>query len=147
MVGLHKYEDSEYYCPECRTTDVIPQSSTVCASELRYNGHPDHERNISSAANILKQASDTIFDRSITRDAGKEKSMGRTVDFFNGLMGDEILTEREGWLFMACVKLGRSQQGKFHLDDYLDATAYVALAGEAAAKEVEDERELCDRKD
>ena len=43
-------------------------------------------------------------------------------------------------MFMACVKLSRSQQGDFHEDDYIDAAAYIALAGAAAYGEVRPSR-------
>ena len=42
------------------------------------------------------------------------------------------LTEEEGWIFMVFLKLARSQQGEFKLDDYVDMAAYAALAGESA---------------
>lgn len=88
-----------------------------------------------TAEAILHAASEAIRDRSATRDHDGKKSMTITVDQFNKL-ADTELTEREGWLFMACVKMGRSQQGAFHVDDYIDAASYIALAGEAAACEV-----------
>lgn len=109
----------------------------VCASP-RKGVHagwcPRHE---CDAELILKEAANGIRDRAATRDNEKEKSMTRTLRVFSQLVGHEPMPESEGWLFMACVKLGRSQQGGFHLDDYVDAAAYVALAGEAAAKESE----------
>ena len=88
-----------------------------------------------TAEAILHASKEAIQDRSSTRDHDGQKSMRRTVDFFN-ILADTSLTEREGWLFMACVKLCRSQQGSFHVDDYTDAASYVALAGECAASEV-----------
>lgn len=110
----------------------------------------DHsERNLKdrpqTSYQILRDAGDCIHARAIIRDDGSVRTMGRTVNIFNGLINNDLLSEAQGWLFMACVKLSRSQQGEFHLDDYVDAAAYVALAGEAAAKENEQQTNDCDK--
>jgi hypothetical protein len=60
--------------------------------------------------------------------------MGKTVSMFNTLTGLEI-SEEQGWLFMACLKLVRCQQGEFKQDNYEDGAAYFALACESAAKD------------
>jgi len=88
---------------------------------------------------ILQAAIDAIADRASIRDLDGEKSMSTTTDMFNGLTG-QMVTEREGWIFMVCLKLSRSQQGRFHEDDYIDAAAYIALAGAAAHGEVRPSR-------
>jgi len=134
-VASRKYDDAEYFSPECRKSDAINLVTEAYDSKVKNKQHSDRILEIDSSVNILKQASDAICERSITRDNGEDKSMLKTLKVFSELVGHEVMTESEGWLFMACVKLGRSQQGKFHLDDYIDAAAYVALAGEAAAKE------------
>ena len=87
------------------------------------------------ANQFLSGAAEGVIDRSSIRDDGNIKSMHRTAAMFNALTGNE-LSERDGWLFLATVKLCRSQQGQFHSDDYIDACAYIALAGEAAHREV-----------
>jgi len=87
------------------------------------------------AQDILQAGIDAITDRSAARDDDTGKSMVRTVDIFDKLTGND-LSARDGWLFMACVKIARSQQGAFHIDDYTDAAAYIALAGEAGYGEV-----------
>ena len=117
---------------------LIPQVDDSCGIKDTQigNDHPQirYEAN-NDARSILKQASDAIQNRAITRDNSEsERSMQRTVNIFNGLINFDLMTEPQGWLFMACVKLARSQQGQFHLDDYIDAAAYIALAGEAAAR-------------
>jgi len=90
---------------------------------------------LDKSKDILLAAAMAINDRASVRDDDCGKSMARTVGFFDSLTGKEM-TEREGWLFMACVKLSRSQQGQYHEDDYIDAAAYIALAGAAAYGEV-----------
>lgn len=89
-----------------------------------------------SAADICKQAIETMAERGKTYDKsqGRERSMGKTVAAFNALTGHK-LTEEQGWLFMAVLKIARAQQGEYKHDNYLDGTAYFSLAGEAAANE------------
>ena len=82
------------------------------------------------ASQCLSEAAAGIINRSAIRDDNGVKSMIKTVAMFNNATGRH-LTESEGWLFLAMVKLSRSQQGKFHEDDFIDAAAYIALAGEA----------------
>jgi hypothetical protein len=67
-------------------------------------------------------------------DKQEERSMGKTVAAFNALTGHS-LTEEQGWLFMVTLKMARAQQGYYKDDNYLDGTAYFALAGEAASVE------------
>ena len=80
-----------------------------------------------SAAHFLREAAATIDLRAAQRDMPSERSMKRTVEAFNALVG-QTLTETQGWLFMVLLKLSRAQAGSFHLDDWLDAAAYTALA-------------------
>lgn len=82
------------------------------------------------ATEILIAAADAIGDRASQRDATDgERSMARAVSTFNALTGHK-LTEREGWAFMAILKLSRAQAGRHVMDDYIDGAAYMALAGE-----------------
>lgn len=88
----------------------------------------------SAAPDILESAAMHIAERGKTRDLpGGERSMGRAVTAFNALCG-HILTERDGWLFMAILKGSRAATGALNLDDYEDGAAYFALAGECAAR-------------
>ena len=48
---------------------------------------------------------------------------------FNTLTGHK-LTPEQGWKFMVCLKLVRSEQGAFRADNFVDGAAYFALAGE-----------------
>lgn len=89
---------------------------------------------MTNAIDILVAASQAIENRAPTRDEGDQKSIMLAVAVFAVLTGIK-LTERQGWQFMACVKLARAEQGKFEPDDYVDLAGYVALIGEAAAGE------------
>lgn len=84
---------------------------------------------------VLTAAAQHMIDRELEYDApGGERSMEKVVDMFNALMGgDRWLTTEQGWMFMALLKIVRSQQGNFRLDNYQDLAAYAALAAEEAA--------------
>ncbi|MCP1316879.1 DUF6378 domain-containing protein [Halomonas sp. 707B3] len=86
------------------------------------------------AANVVKNAAHHMEDRAATYDKPEgERSMAKTVAMFN-VLTDNYLTEEEGWMLMALLKMVRSQQGDFKLDNYEDGAAYFALAAEAASK-------------
>ena len=79
-------------------------------------------------------------DRASERDTEDgERSMKSTVDAFNAIFADCIvnqggkMTEEQGWHFMALLKISRSKGGDYRQDDYEDAAAYQALAGETAS--------------
>lgn len=87
------------------------------------------------AHDILGAASDAIAQRAKLRDLPQgERSMARTVAAFNAIAATN-LDERDGWLFMACLKMARATAGEHHLDDYIDMASYAALAGETAEDE------------
>ncbi len=84
------------------------------------------------ATDYLEAAVHCIEHRRHTRDDGDERAMVRTASIFAAATGVHLTLE-ECYLFMACLKVGRSLQGSFDEDDYIDGAAYIALAGEAAA--------------
>lgn len=88
-----------------------------------------------NAQQILHDAANCIGSRAAERDQAQERSMARTVNTFNALTGRN-LSEKEGWQFMAILKMARSMQGEERMDDYVDGAAYIALAGECAASKL-----------
>lgn len=86
-----------------------------------------------SAPDVLRTAAETIEARAAERDKPEgERSMARVVQGFNALSGHK-LSETDGWLFMAVLKIGRHYGGsRYQPDDFVDLSAYGALAGEAA---------------
>ena len=87
------------------------------------------------AAEILELAAQHIRDRAALRDTPEgERSMAKTVAAFNAMFGKD-LTETQGWQFMELLKIARSAAGGLNPDDFQDAAAYAALAGECAALE------------
>ena len=82
---------------------------------------------------FLQQAQSEMEDRAATYDKPEgERSMANTVAMFNAMTGHN-LTEEQGWKFMCCLKLVRSEQGNYREDNYVDGAAYFSLAGESAA--------------
>lgn len=90
---------------------------------------------MSITANVITSlAKETMENRAADYEAPSgERSMGKTVAAFNAISGHN-LSELDGWQFMECLKMARSRQGKFKLDNFIDGCAYAALAGEAAEK-------------
>ena len=86
------------------------------------------------APDILQAGIDAMADRAATRDQPSgERSMACAVAIYHAAKGSTTIdTERDGWLFMVCLKLARAQGGGHNLDDYIDGAAYCALMGEAA---------------
>lgn len=86
------------------------------------------------AVQILNEAVAIMAERGRSYDRSgveAERSMPKIVAMFNALTGHE-LTPEQGWKFMCCLKLARSEQGEYREDNYLDGAAYMALAGEEA---------------
>lgn len=91
------------------------------------------------ADDILRAGLDTLVQRGVDREKPKgERSMPAIVRVFEAITGIR-LSEREGWLFMVCLKLVRMQSGKPDADHYLDAANYIALMGEAALSVVNEQ--------
>lgn len=87
-----------------------------------------------TAPDVLEAGAKHMRDRAVTYDKPEgERSMEKVVQMFNLFTGHN-LKESEGWRFMLFLKLVRSVQGEFKLDNFEDAVAYEALAAEAAAK-------------
>ncbi len=85
-----------------------------------------------TAPEILEAAAGHILSRAQSRDLPEgERSMARAVTAFNALTGLQ-LGERDGWIFMAVLKMARATAGSLNRDDYEDGAAYMALAGESA---------------
>ncbi len=90
---------------------------------------------LKTAPEILQAGISHIQDRAKTYDKPEgERSIGRTITAFNAITGLS-LTEEQGWLMMGLLKMVRSQQGDFKLDNYEDEASYAALRGECASIE------------
>ena len=85
-----------------------------------------------NAIDILGKAAEHMAARAATYDRPEgERSMPRIVAAFNEITG-HTLTESEGWLLMAILKMVRDRQrAQAHQDSCEDLVAYSALYGEA----------------
>ena len=81
---------------------------------------------------LLDRASSLLRQRGQQYDQPEgERSMGRTVAAFNAVTG-HTLTEAQGWLLMALLKMVRDNQRPApHQDSCEDLVAYAALYGES----------------
>ena len=84
------------------------------------------------APEILKRASSIMDERAKQYDSPEgERSMGKAVAAFNAITGHE-LSEADGWLLMALLKMVRDNTtDKPHEDSLHDLVAYAGLYGEA----------------
>ena len=101
--------------------------------EFKLKGR-ERQDDTPKAVKILNEAVEIMAERgkSYDKSGGEaERSMPKIVAMFNALTGHE-LTPEQGWKFMCCLKLARSEQGEYREDNYLDGAAYMALAGEEA---------------
>jgi hypothetical protein len=87
------------------------------------------------ANEILLTATDVISERG--RFYGHPKiNQGRIASRLTQLFEIEV-TDYDACLAMVEIKLSRIQETKTHIDSYLDAIAYLALACELATEEDE----------
>lgn len=97
-----------------------------------------------SAIELLEKAAGHLKDRAATYDNPEgERSISAAVEAFKAITGDGIMnTGERGWLFMAILKMVRSQQGNYVADNYEDGAAYFALMGESACEERNAKKEV-----
>jgi len=115
-----------------QTSDVVFRNTYLPYSFVSVE--PEIEDDTPKALQILNEAVQIMAERgkSYDKSGGQaERSMPKIVAMFNALTGHE-LTPEQGWKFMCCLKLARSEQGEYREDNYLDGAAYMALAGEEA---------------
>lgn len=106
-----------------------PAAIVADTVEQWLNGEPP---TVTRAQDILAAAAGHMQARAATYDSQDgERSMGDTVTAFNAITG-RALTESEGWLMMALLKMVRSQQrDEPHRDSLEDLVAYGALFAES----------------
>jgi len=99
------------------------------------------------ASDFLEAGKKILEDRGKTYDKDnkqEKRSMEKVVKVFEVITG-KVLTETEGWEFMACLKQVRAfQKEAFHEDSWQDAVNYLALGAEAKAREVPEIQETLD---
>jgi hypothetical protein len=111
------------YCATCSYSGTaLEEAAEIMATEI-------------TAQDILQDAINAISQRAPFRDSGGKKTFELAAELFCKVTGHD-LDEHDACMFLACVKLARSQQGVFHADDYTDAASYIALAGETRSGQV-----------
>jgi hypothetical protein len=90
-----------------------------------------------SAPELLNKAAAIMTQRGAQYDKPEgERSMAATVAAFNVITGADM-TEPQGWLLMALLKMVRDNQREApHQDSCEDLIAYAALYGEARMAQV-----------
>lgn len=83
-----------------------------------------------TAASILKAGLDALLKNAALRDmpAG-ERSAPKAAAILTAWTGHKW-SAVDVWKCLIAVKMARESQGAVHLDDYVDAAAYLALLGE-----------------
>ena len=91
-----------------------------------------NQPNPAKAQDLLHRAADLMDERGKQYDQSSgERSMQATVTAFNAISGYS-LTEADGFLLMAILKMVRDQQRETpHRDSIEDLVAYASLYGEA----------------
>lgn len=92
----------------------------------------EHTAHYDTAPSLLGRAQTLMEQRGKQYDqpAG-ERSMAAAVDAFNAITRKQ-LTESDGWLLLALLKMVRDNQRKApHRDSIEDLVAYAALYGES----------------
>ena len=91
-----------------------------------------------TAPGLLAKAAELMEERGKQYDKPQgERSMESVVQAFN-IITRHNLTESEGWLLMAVLKMVRDRQRETaHQDSCEDLIAYASLYGEARLNEVE----------
>lgn len=83
---------------------------------------------------LLQEAINIVDSHSNDRDKGNERTMKTIVRIFNDITGHD-LTEREGDIFMVCLKLVRMQRNPNDKDHYVDVVGYLGMAYESQSNE------------
>jgi len=84
---------------------------------------------------ILMKAADLVSNSRQESHGDTFKNHEQIADFWNTYLNDKLkpmasITADEVAMMMGLVKISRSQVGKHNVDDYVDASAYMAIAGE-----------------
>jgi hypothetical protein len=116
--------------PYRRHTRGIPQRSQSCETVLRIKGKGKSVK----ASDFLNEAKATIQDRGMEYGHPSD-NMSRTACLWSAFLQMPV-TDYQVASCMALVKLARSMEsGK--VDTYIDAAAYMAIAGQLHTEENE----------
>jgi len=85
--------------------------------------------------NILQQAKELVSNDREGTHGDARQNHEQIAEFWNIFLDDKLkpmaaITCDDVAVMMALLKISRSTQGKFNVDDYIDAAAYMAIAGD-----------------
>ena len=121
--------------PRPASSTAMPQRHASMAQHqphYRLKMMTTNKTNPNKAQDLLHRAADLMDERGKQYDKPQgERSMQATVTAFNAISGYS-LTEADGFLLMAILKMVRDQQRETpHRDSIEDLVAYASLYGEA----------------
>lgn len=112
--------------PPFPAVEVPDEATKAFIRELNREQEPKRE----SAHGFLEEGSKAMKHRASLRDAEDgERTAAQIAKVFNAITGHEI-SEADAWMFLICLKIVRSRNGKYNRDDYVDLAAYSGLLGE-----------------
>mgnify|MGYP003660101059 FL=1 len=85
--------------------------------------------------NILQQAKELVSNDRESTHGDARQNHEQIAEFWNIFLDNKLkpmaaITCDDVAVMMALLKISRSTQGKFNVDDYIDAAAYMAIAGD-----------------
>jgi hypothetical protein len=85
--------------------------------------------------NILQQAKELVSNDREGTHGDARQNHEQIAEFWNIFLDNKLkpmaaITCDDVAVMMALLKISRSTQGKFNIDDYIDAAAYMAIAGD-----------------
>ena len=85
--------------------------------------------------NILQQAKELVSNDREGTHGDARQNHEQISEFWNIFLDNKLkpmaaITCDDVAVMMALLKISRSTQGKFNVDDYIDAAAYMAIAGD-----------------
>ena len=85
--------------------------------------------------NILQQAKELVSNDREGTHGDARQNHEQIAEFWNIFLDNKLkpmaaITCDDVAVMMALLKISRSTQGKFNVDDYIDAAAYMAIAGD-----------------
>ena len=85
--------------------------------------------------NILQQAKELVSNDRESTHGDARQNHEQIAEFWNIFLDNKLkpmaaITCDDVAVMMALLKISRSQRGKANVDDYVDASAYMAIAGE-----------------
>ena len=92
-------------------------------------------KNSTNKEDILKKAGKLVSDDREGTHGDARENHEQIAEFWNIFLDNKLkpmvaITCDDVAVMMALLKISRSTQGKFNVDDYIDAAAYMAIAGD-----------------